>query len=148
MNKIIIIGNAVEDVNLQYTKSQTAWANIRLAVKKSMPNQNGEYEAMFFDVMTYNKRAELACRVTKGCTVAIEGELVADSYTNKEGNKVVKYFILGERIEIVKKPTNNTTEQQKQVVEPRQVYNQIQNEVNDSFDPRQEFSVDDENLPF
>lgn len=76
LNRIILIGRLTADPQLRYTQNGTAVANFRLAVERPRPNQHGEREVDFIDVVTWQRLAETcANNLNKGRLVAAEGRL-------------------------------------------------------------------------
>jgi single-strand DNA-binding protein len=93
LNSVNLTGRLVKDVDLRYTPSGTAVANVTLAVQRSFPNkETGEREADFPQVIIFNKQAEnVANFLHKGSLVAVEGRLQTRSYEKEDpaGNYTV-----------------------------------------------------------
>jgi len=86
LNRVVLIGRWVQDLELRYTQSGTAVANGRLAVDRPFRNQSGEQEADFLDVVMWRNNAENSAQYTgKGSLVAVEGRLQARSYDDRDG---------------------------------------------------------------
>ena len=84
LNRVILIGRLTADPQLRYTQSGTAVANFRLAVDRSRPNQQGEREADFIDIVTWQKTAETcANNLNKGRLVAVDGRLQMREYEHE-----------------------------------------------------------------
>lgn len=85
-NKIILIGRLVRDPELRYTPNGVAVSRFTLAVDRPYVNQQGQREADFIDVLTWNRLAEVcANNLEKGRLVAVEGRLQIRSYDDKQG---------------------------------------------------------------
>jgi len=81
LNRIILIGRLTADPQLRYTQTGTAVATFRLAVDRPRPNQQGERETDFIDIVTWQKLAETcANNLTKGRLVAVDGRLQIRDY--------------------------------------------------------------------
>ena len=88
LNKVILIGRLVRDVDLKYTASNTAVANFTLAVDRGFKNANGEKVTDFIDITVWKQQAEnCANYLSKGKMVAVEGSLQIRSYETKDGQK-------------------------------------------------------------
>lgn len=88
MNKILLIGRLTKNPELRYTTSNIAVAQLSLAVTRNYKNQEGDYEADFFNCIAYKKQAEtIAQYLQKGDQIGIEGKVRNRSYDDKEGNK-------------------------------------------------------------
>lgn len=88
LNSVILIGRLTKDPELRYTPSGKAVATIRLAVDRGTVNQQGEREADFIDVITWEKQAEvIANYLQKGRLVAVQGRLQIRQYTTSDGKR-------------------------------------------------------------
>lgn len=84
-NKIILIGRLTREPELRYTPSGTPVAKFTLAVDRR-PNKQGEREADFIDILTWQKIAETCANyLGKGRLVAVEGRLQIRSYNDNQG---------------------------------------------------------------
>lgn len=98
MNSASVVGRLTKDVDLKYTPSGTAVANVNVAVNRTYKTE-GQPEADFIPVVIWNKQAEnVANYVKKGNQVAIEGRLQTRSY--EDSNKVTRYImeLVAERV--------------------------------------------------
>ncbi|MGE5590260.1 MAG: single-stranded DNA-binding protein [Bacillota bacterium] len=88
LNRIILIGRLTRDPELRYTPSGKAVANFTLAVDRGRPNQQGQKEADFIDIVVWDKQAETVSQhLNKGRLVAVEGRLQIRSYEAQDGTK-------------------------------------------------------------
>lgn len=102
MNKVIIIGRNIRDIELKQTTSGISVAELSVAVKRPFKNANGENESDFFNCVGYSKLAETISRyVKRGDLIGIEGRLQTRNYTNREGNKVYVTEIIVESCEFL-----------------------------------------------
>ena len=102
MNKVVIIGRNVKDIEQKITTSGTPVIEFSVAVKRAFKNANGEYESDFFNCIAFSKLAErISLYVKKGDLVGIEGRLQTRNYTNKEGKKVYVTEIIVENVEFL-----------------------------------------------
>jgi single stranded DNA-binding protein (ssb) len=96
MNKVILIGRLIKDVELKTTTTDKTFARLVIAVNK------GKEEANFIPVTCWNKTAELAAKyLHKGSPIIVSGSLNNNNYTDKNGNTVYGLDVLGEAIEFV-----------------------------------------------
>ncbi|MDP6867557.1 MAG: single-stranded DNA-binding protein [Acidimicrobiales bacterium] len=85
-NTVTIIGNVTRDPELRYIPNGTAVTNFGLAW--NLRKQNGEEEAMFFNVTCWRSLAEnVAESIGKGARVIVTGRLDHRSYETQEGEK-------------------------------------------------------------
>lgn len=102
MNKVMLIGNAVRDVELRETKSGVAVSNFTLAVNRNYLNADGEKETDFFGCIAWRALAESVGKyVHKGDKICVVGQLQNRQYEDKEGNKRTITEILAESVEFL-----------------------------------------------
>lgn len=88
INTVVLTGRLTRDPELRYTPQGTAVCNVGLAVDRSRPDQAGERQADFFDVVCWGKTAEsVAQHQTKGKLIGVEGRLQARTYDTQDGHK-------------------------------------------------------------
>lgn len=87
LNLVVLIGRLTRDPELRYTPGNgTAVATFTLAVDRSFANRQGEKEADFIRIVTWDKLAEnCANYLQKGRLAAVTGRLQIRSYDDKEG---------------------------------------------------------------
>ena len=96
-NTLTIIGNVTRDPELRFTQGGHAIATFGLAW--NLRKQNGEEEAMFFNVTCWRSLAEnVAESITKGTRVVITGTLSQRSWENQEGERRSKVEIVADEV--------------------------------------------------
>lgn len=106
MNNTTFVGRLTKDVELKYTPSGTAVANITVAVSRSYKTE-GQPDSDFIPVVVWNKQAEnVANYVKKGHQVAIEGRLQTRSYEGENGKKVYTMEVVAERVHFLETKKN------------------------------------------
>jgi len=77
INIVVLIGRLTRDVELKYTNTGYAIANMSIAVNRSYKKDDSwQEEASFFNAVLFGKRAEaLAQYLVKGKQIGIQGEL-------------------------------------------------------------------------
>lgn len=102
MNKVVMIGRNVKDVETKQTSSGTSVVEFSIAVKRSFKSASGEYESDFFNCVAYKNVADLIGKyVKKGDMIGIDGRLQTRNYTNREGKKVYVTEIIVENVEFL-----------------------------------------------
>jgi single-strand DNA-binding protein len=99
MNNCSFIGNLTRDVQLRYTQSGTAIADIGVAVNnREKDGDEWVNKPCFLDVTVFGKRAEwIASNLQKGEKVGVTGRLVMDQWTDKNtGQNRIKHKVVGE----------------------------------------------------
>ena len=92
LNRVILIGNLVNDPEMKYTPSGIAVATFRLAVDRPMSaearTQGKERQTDFIDIVAWRQSAEFAANyLNKGRLVAIEGKLQIREYVTQDGQR-------------------------------------------------------------
>jgi single-strand DNA-binding protein len=77
INIVVLVGRLTRDVELKYTNTGYAIANMSIAVNRSYKKDDTwQEEASFFNAVLFGKRAEaLAQYLVKGKQIGIQGEL-------------------------------------------------------------------------
>ena len=112
MNKVVIIGRNIKEIELKQTSSGVSAVEFTVAVKRAFKSANGEYDSDFFNCLAYRNTAELISRyVNKGDMVGIEGRLQTRNYTNKEGRKVYLTEIIVEHADFLQAKKQETEQE-------------------------------------
>lgn len=101
MNKVILIGNLTQDIELKSSQSGASVCRFTVAVRRDYKNANGEYETDFISCVAFNKLAELMdkyCR--KGDKIAVSGSLKITAY-ERDGEKRTSTDVVLHDIEFV-----------------------------------------------
>ena len=109
MNKVIIIGKIIKDIEMYTTSNDknTSIARYTLAVKRPF-RQKGEPDADFLRCICFGRTAEAAEKyLGKGMKVAIEGRIQTRNYTNSEGQKIYTTDIVVERQKFLERKSSN-----------------------------------------
>jgi len=106
-NKVQLIGNLGNAPEIKNTESGKKLARFSLATNEIYRNNKGEKvkETTWHNLIAWGKLADLAEKyLSKGKEVAIEGKLISNNYTDKQGNKkhfteiqVNEMLLLGEK---------------------------------------------------
>jgi single-strand DNA-binding protein len=92
INKTIIIGNLVRDVELKYTSTGKAVASMSIAYNDGYGEKK---EVSYFDIQVWDKQAEHCGKyLKKGSMVAIEGKLIQQRWTDKTTNQARSKVII------------------------------------------------------
>ena len=89
-NKVQLIGNLGNVPEVRNTESGKKLVRFSIATNESYHNAKGEKvtETQWHNLIAWGKVADIAEKyLAKGTEVAIEGKLMNNNYTDKEGNK-------------------------------------------------------------
>ena len=89
-NKVQLIGNLGNAPEVKNTEKGKQLAKFSIATNETYYNVKGEKvtETQWHNLIAWGKVAELVEKyLTKGSEVAIEGKLMNNNYTDKDGNK-------------------------------------------------------------
>ena len=103
MNKVIMIGHLVRDIELRYTQSQMAIGKTAIAVtRKYTLNGEKREETCFIDITFFGKQAEIANQyLGKGSKLAVEGYLKFEQWQDNNGQNRSKHSIAVESMEML-----------------------------------------------
>jgi single-strand DNA-binding protein len=103
-NRVMLIGNLTRDVDMKYTQSGKAVANLGLAVNRAYTDANGEkaQDTCFVDVVAWDRLSEV-CRdyLSRGKPVFIEGRLQYQSWETENGVKRSKLEVVAKNIQFL-----------------------------------------------
>lgn len=134
MNKVILIGNIVKDIELRQTQAGTSVVVNTIAVRRNFKNQTGEYESDFINFVAYRTTAELLVQYfTKGDKIGLTGRWQNRSYKNQNDQTVYVSELIVEDIEFLQ--TKKAEEKSEEKVDPSQ-------------DISTAFGIGNEDLPF
>lgn len=86
--KSFFCGRTTRDIELRYTQSQTAVAQVSLAVDTGYGDKK---KSNFFNLTMFGKIAESMSKyVTKGTKIIVECQPQVESWTNREGTKITR----------------------------------------------------------
>ena len=88
LNKIVIMGRIVRDLELKRTNSGVSVVSLTLAVDRDFKSKDGEKTTDFIDVVAYRSTADFLSKYFgKGRMAVVEGRLQIRDWTDKDGNK-------------------------------------------------------------
>lgn len=103
MKKINVIGRLTADVETRTTQSGGVINSFTLATNKGY----GDKAHPLFMGVTFFNDIPTKMKLKKGYSVVVSGELRQNEYTNKDGNKVTNYVVIGENIEYAPSCSSN-----------------------------------------
>ena len=155
MNNVTLLGTLTKDVELRYLPSGSALANLSLAHNKRFKRADGEYDerVLYVKASCFGKTAEVINQYfKKGSRILIQGELVLNTWTDKNGNNRQEHSILIEKINFVDKKNQEQTKQAPQ--ETKIIYEQsgetqvIQNNNKNTNKNTAVIDIGDDEIPF
>jgi len=101
LNRVVLVGRLTADPEMKYTPSGVPVASLRIAVNRITKNDQGEYEADFFNVTAWRRTAEFCSNyLTKGRLISLDGRLQTRSWVDQaSGQKRTAFEIVAENIE-------------------------------------------------
>ena len=108
MNKVFLIGNLTQDVNLSETNSGIAVCRFSIAVNRRRTSADAEQQTDFFNVTAWRGLAETIARYChKGNKVAVTGSIQIRNYEDNNGQKRTSVDVVAEEIEFLFQKPNN-----------------------------------------
>lgn len=112
MNKLIITGNLVKDIDLKFAEGTgTAVLRNTVAAKRRFKDKaTGKYESDFIPIVAFGKTAEfIAEHFSKGIGIQVEARMQSGSYIDKDGNKKYTLEAAVENVEFMSGSKNNSS---------------------------------------
>ena len=100
MNKLIIIGNLTKDADNRVTQTGHAVTTFTVAVNRR-PVKEGQPEADFFRVTTWDKLAELCKTLTKGKKVCVVGPVSVSLYRAQDGSARASLDVMANEVQFL-----------------------------------------------
>ncbi len=103
INKVELLGNLTDDVELRYTPSGAAVCNFSIATNRSYRSQDEwKDETEFHNIVVWGNLAEgFAQRVKKGTRVLITGRLQTRSWDGQDGQKKYKTEVVADDVFLI-----------------------------------------------
>lgn len=102
LNRVVLVGNLTRDPELRATPNGYTVANFGIAVNRLRANKQGEREADFFTIITWNKLADICGQyLKKGSPVAVEGRLQSRSWETAEGQKRSTVEVVADNVQFL-----------------------------------------------
>ena len=105
-NKVQLIGNIGNAPEIRTFESGKKMARFSVATNDSYRNAGGEWntDTQWHNIIAWGKVADLAEELlTRGCTISVEGKLMNNSYTGKDGVKRYYTQVVAFHLELVEK---------------------------------------------
>lgn len=110
LNRIVLIGRLTAEPEMRYTSNGIPVTTFTLAVQRDFPNQQGERETDFIDIVAWRKLAELcANHLSKGRLTAVEGRLQIRSYKAQDGTTRRVAEVVADNVRFLDKAGSNQT---------------------------------------
>jgi len=103
MNRVIIVGNAVDTPELRTTQSGQQVTSLRVATNRMWKDAQGQRQKAteFHSVVLWGRLAEIASQyLQKGSLVLIEGRLQTRSWEDSSGQKKYRTEIVAESMQL------------------------------------------------
>ncbi len=110
-NKVILIGNLVEDPELKQTQSGIAVTSFRIAVSRRYQKTEGQPDADFITIVCWRQTAEFVKRYfNKGRSILVCGQLQSRTWTDNNGQKRYTLEVVADEVSFVdKKPDSQSS---------------------------------------
>lgn len=105
VNKAIILGRSGADVEIRYTQSGAAVAQLAIATNESWfdkTTQQRQERTTWHTIKVWGKQAEYVAKYAgRGSTIYVEGRLGKNAWTDKQGNKRESTEITAEEVKVL-----------------------------------------------
>lgn len=109
-NKVILIGNLVEDPELKTTPNGVPVTNFRIAVQRRYQRTEGQQDADFINIVCWRQSAEFVKRYfNKGRSILVCGQLQSRSWTDNNNQKRYTLEVVADEVSFVdRKPDSQS----------------------------------------
>jgi len=116
MNRTVLVGRLVRDVDLRYTPSGDAVANFTIAVNRPFKNkETNETDADFVNCVIWRKPAEnLANYMRKGSQIGVDGRLQSRTYQDKDEKTVYVTEVVADSVQFLEPRDSSGKQDSKQ----------------------------------
>ncbi|AWM80531.1 single-stranded DNA-binding protein [Gammaproteobacteria bacterium ESL0073] len=131
LNKVQIIGRLGNDVDMRYTASGSAVANMSVATSEKWKDQNGQSQerTTWHNITIFGKLAEVAGQfLTKGSLAYFEGKIVTEKYQDQQGNDKYTTKIYASTMQMLDSRQDQPQQQANQQQRPAQQNKPQQNQ--------------------
>jgi single-strand DNA-binding protein len=105
------IGRLTKDIELKYSASNTAIANLTLAVDNPFGKEENNNKTFFINCVAFGKTAEFASKYfTKGTRIAVTGSIQTRSWEDTENKKHYTTEVVAEKVYFADGKTNTSSE--------------------------------------
>ncbi len=145
INKVIISGNLVRDPDTRILENGTHLAKMSIANNQRYRDRNGEWQekTCYVNIIAWRKTAELVsefCR--KGSPVLVEGELVFNSWEDRDGSKRSRIEVNARRIQFLEKRGQDSSNRESSPAESGKTPD------SNEYDSGSDSMAQDDDIPF
>lgn len=103
MNKVILKGNLVKDVEIKNTPSEKQVGRFVVASKRNVKNKDGNYDNDFISCVAFDNNADFIKKhFSKGSGILLEGNIRTGSY-DRDGERIYTTDVVVEKVEFIDK---------------------------------------------
>lgn len=124
LNKVFVLGNAVDAPELRTTSSGQTVASLRLATNRIWKDKNGQQQkaSEFHSVVLWGRLAEIASQyLRKGSLLLIEGRLQTRSWEDSSGQKRYRTEIIAEALQLGPRSAPSPQQEPKEAVQQEEI---------------------------
>ena len=146
MNKVILIGILVQDIELRTTEKGTAVVRNKIAINNGKDENGNERPTDFLLFYAFNKVAEnLSKFCEKGSKIAIEGRLKNRSWDKQDGTKAYEIAVYANNVTFLNSKKSNGVPLSD---EPSYSTQEVSQESDPFASFGEELVLNDDDLPF
>lgn len=108
-NKVILIGNISNELELKQTQGGLSVCSFSIAVNRRFKGENGQQECDFINIVAWRQQAEFVTRYfKKGQAILVCGQLQTRTWTDNQGNKRYATEVVADEVSFVGNSSSNT----------------------------------------
>ena len=149
INRVILIGRLVRDVELITTGSGLSRTRFDLAVDSWTKDDEGNYLTCYIPCVAFNKNAEYMVRnIRQGALISIEGRLNQRKFERQDGSKGSVVEVICDSVQLLRSKNESGSSVEKPTFDDRSAADPIDEEPEDNSSNLDGIDIPDDALPF
>jgi len=141
INRTVLVGRMVKDLDLRYTQNGKAVGNVNIAVNRPFKNASGDNDADFIPIVVWGKQAEnLANYMSKGSMIGVDGRIQTRTFETKDGKTAFVTEVVADSVQFL--------ESKKQQSNERAQVDTYNKEWQGAANDGEPMDISDQDLPF
>ena len=105
INTVVLMGRLGKSLEAKSTNTGKNYVDLQIATNRPIKQADGWTEITdWHQVRFWGKQADTCCKyLDKGTLVAVEGSLKTDQWTNEDGVKQFRTYVLGQQVHLFPK---------------------------------------------
>ena len=149
INRVILIGRLVRDVELVTTGSGLSRTRFDLAVDSRSKDDEGNRLTCYIPCVCFNQTAEYMVKnIRQGALISVEGRLNQRKYERQDGSKANVIEVICENVSLLRSKSDDRSTTETPVFDDGRANDQPSDEPEDTSGNLDPIDIQDSDLPF